>query len=60
MSDSRRERGQVLFATDGVELVRHADGRRELRLSDRALDNMENAFDAIVAALWLAEDPRLN
>ena len=60
MSESRRDRGQVLFAGDGVELVRHADGRRELRLTDRALDNMENAFDAIVAALWLSEDARVN
>ncbi len=45
---------QVLFATDGVELVKHADGRRELRLSDRALESLEAAFDAIVTAIWLA------
>ena len=45
---------EVLFATDGVELVRHADGTRELRLSNRALENLESAFDAIVTAIWLA------
>jgi hypothetical protein len=45
---------EILFATDGVELVRHADGSRELRLSNRALDNLESAFDAIVTAIWLA------
>ena len=45
---------QVLFATDGVELVKHADGRRELRLNDRALESLEAAFDAIVTAIWLA------
>ena len=57
----RRDRSEVLFATDGVELVRHADGSRELRLSDRALTSLEAAFDAIVAALWLAaEDRRVN
>ena len=45
---------EILFATDGVELVRHADGTRELRLTNRALDNLESAFDAIVTAIWLA------
>ena len=55
-----RDREQVLFATDGVELVRHADGRRELRLTDCALNNLEAAFDAIVAALWFADDPRVS
>lgn len=45
---------EILFATDGVELVRHADGSRELRLTNRALDNLESAFDAIVTAIWLA------
>ena len=55
MGDPPDDRGQVLFASDGVELVRHTDGRRELRLTDRALANMESAFDAIVAAIWLSE-----
>jgi hypothetical protein len=54
-------KGEVLFSTDGVELVRHADGSRELRLTDRALESMETAFDAIVAALWLtAPQPPTN
>lgn len=53
MTEPRSE-PQVLFATDGVELVRHPDGRRELRLSERALESLEAAFDAIVLAIWLA------
>jgi hypothetical protein len=57
MNEPRKD-SQVLYATDGVELVRHADGSRELRLSNRALDNLESAFDAIVAAIWLSPDPR--
>ena len=60
MSDPQRDRARVLFATDGIELVRHADGRRELRLSERALQSMETTFDAIVTALWLADEPRVN
>jgi hypothetical protein len=60
MREPRDDRGEVLFACDGVELIRHHDGRRELRLSDRALDSMESAFDAIVAALWLSENMRVN
>ncbi|HLL21444.1 MAG TPA: hypothetical protein VK427_04895 [Kofleriaceae bacterium] len=57
MTEPRRDSAQVLFAADGVELVRHADGSRELRLSNRALDSLEDAFDAIVAAVWLATPP---
>lgn len=60
MGDPPNERGQVLFASEGVELVRHTDGRRELRLSDRALANMESTFDAIVAAIWLSEQSHPN
>ena len=55
MNEPRKD-FQVLFATDGVELVRHANGARELRLSNRALESLENAFDAIVTAIWLAPD----
>jgi hypothetical protein len=55
MNEPRKD-PQVLFATDGVELVRHADGSRELRLTNRALDNLESAFDAIVTAIWLVPD----
>jgi len=51
---------QVLFARDGIELVRHPDGTRELRLSNRALENLESAFDAIVAAIWLAPEIEAN
>lgn len=53
MSDRPKD-SQVLFTTDGVELVMRADGSRELRLNDRALDSLEAAFDAIVAAIWLS------
>ncbi|MBA3502892.1 MAG: hypothetical protein M4D80_04785 [Myxococcota bacterium] len=55
MTEPRKD-SQVLFATDGVQLVRHADGSRELRLSNQALENLENAFDAIVTAIWLAPE----
>jgi hypothetical protein len=57
MNEPRRD-SQVLYAADGVELVRHEDGTRELRLSNRALESLESAFDAIVAAIWLAPDAR--
>ena len=57
MNEPRKD-SQVLYATEGVELVRYADGSRELRLSNRALDNLESAFDAIVAAIWLAPEAR--
>jgi hypothetical protein len=50
---SRKDRIEVLVAIDGLELVRYADGTRELRFSDRALDNLDAAFDAIVAATWV-------
>lgn len=53
MSDRPKD-SQVLFATDGVELVERADGTRELRLNDRALESLEAAFDAIVTAIWLS------
>ena len=54
MSEPLPKSSEVLFATDGVELVRHADGTRELRLSNRALESLESAFDAIVTAIWLS------
>ena len=53
MTEPPPKSSEVLFATDGVELVRHADGTRELRLSNRALESLESAFDAIVTAIWL-------
>jgi len=56
---SRKDRVEVLIAIDGLELVRYADGTRELRFSDRCFDNLEAAFDAIVAATWV-EFPVVN
>ena len=49
---------EVLFASEGVQLVRHADGRRELRLNNHALESLEAAFDAIVTAIWLVPRDR--
>jgi hypothetical protein len=45
----------VLMAVDGLELIQHVDGTRELRFPDRPIHNLEDAFDAIVAWVWLTE-----
>lgn len=38
---------EVLVRRDGVELVRHGNGRRELRPTKQPLDCMDAAFAAI-------------
>jgi hypothetical protein len=43
---------EVLYHHDGLELVRHFDGRRELRIVGHMMDSLEAAFDAIVAWYW--------
>jgi hypothetical protein len=42
-------RPALLASVDGVELVRHADGSREVRRTDRPLDSLAAAFEAIAA-----------
>jgi hypothetical protein len=44
-------RPALLASVDGVELVRHPDGSREVRRPDRPLDSLSAAFDAI-ATIW--------
>jgi hypothetical protein len=40
-------RPAVLIAAGGVELVRHADGSREVRRADGPMESMSSAFDAL-------------
>lgn len=40
---------EVLVRRGGVELVRHGNGRRELRPTKQPLDSMDAAFAAIAA-----------
>lgn len=56
MDETRKEPVEVLLVVEGVELVEYADGSRELRFVERSMDNLDAAFDAIVAAVWLDED----
>ncbi|MBA3391154.1 MAG: hypothetical protein H0T89_00850 [Deltaproteobacteria bacterium] len=56
--DFTRHDGDVVFAADGVKLIRFADGTRELRISDHALDSMESTFDAIVLAIYGLARPK--
>ena len=54
-----RKDPEVLYAHDGLELVRYADGRRELRITGHMLDSLEAAFDALVAWYWVRSDEEL-
>ncbi len=56
--DLTRHEGEIVFAADGVKLIRFADGTRELRISDQALDSMESTFDAIVLAIYGLARPK--
>ena len=60
---SARKDWLVVYAQNGLELVRYADGRRELRLSDapevtlpvHEAGNVDAALDVMFAAVWLDE-----
>jgi hypothetical protein len=64
---SARKDWQVVYAQNGLELVRYADGRRELRLSEAPEVTLpvteacsaDAALDAMFAAVWL-DDSRTN
>ena len=64
---STRKDWQVIYAQNGLELVRYEDGRRELRLSESPevvlpvteVQNVDGAFDAMFAAVW-GDDSRTN
>jgi hypothetical protein len=45
---------EVLRRHHEVELVRHRDGHRELRRTERTLDSMDAAFHAIAVATLIA------
>ena len=60
---SARKDWQVVYAQNGLELVRYADGRRELRLSEvpevtlpvTEVASADGALDALLTAVWFDE-----
>jgi hypothetical protein len=64
---STRKDWQVIYAQNGLELVRYEDGRRELRLSESPevilpvveVLSVDEAFDAMFAAV-MRDESRTN